>query len=81
MPSETPFGSLESLVSRTFEKDGWHRTIDNIRLFSDAGRRLSQPRVVWVNYEEDRRNGYFIRHECSVRRMLRWLSKAKEVTP
>ncbi|MCK9355706.1 MAG: hypothetical protein M0R22_00935 [Dehalococcoidia bacterium] len=76
---ETKFGELESLVGRTFERRGYQRTVERMVRFSITGRRLKRPRVEWVNWEDCRCPGLYVRHTASARRMARWLSGAEEV--
>lgn len=65
MPNETPFGSLESLVGRTFEKAGTrHRVHDSDGFI-----------VVTMNGRTGETETWFGEN------FAMWLSGAKEVTP
>jgi len=68
MPNETPFGPLESLVGRTFEKDRQARKVDWI-----AGVKRKT-----VQY---RHSGAGLVYSAGATRFIAWLRGAKEVTP
>ena len=80
MPNETPFGSLESLVGRTFEKNGERQRVLALDARGRRGRMLPPERPDVIT-ELLHVAGWPPLRRTKCRRFCRWLSKAKEVTP
>jgi len=69
---DTPFGPLESLVGRTFERDGLKRKVNRVDTY---GYGPGRGNVFW-----GRPGGFSRLQPTWLPNFLKWLEKAKEVT-